>query len=321
MTDTRFLPRDALHALLFPLFWAFGRSQLASELPVRDPRLAVALAGWLVVLIRAARRREPPPVPVRALLAFWVVAFAAWEARFSILRYAATLEILAGVPVALGLMLHARPLPQPPPARGGGLSYHPPLAGGGRGEGALSRLAVAAAFATLLASITIYPDWGRAKPGLLAADVHPPAFSEGSLVLLLDPAPMAYVAAFSPPGVRFVGANSNLLRPGDDTVLGRAVVAEIAGQKGPIWGLESPDDQPGQADRTLAAYGLAREGCVRVRSNLDADAIRACRLTRLQRPSPARITSLSSPPSPRLMAIPASASSTSAANMRGISSR
>ncbi|MBV9776284.1 MAG: hypothetical protein JO143_04475, partial [Acetobacteraceae bacterium] len=40
MTDTRFLPPDALHAALFPLFWAFQPSTLVAELPVRDPRLA-----------------------------------------------------------------------------------------------------------------------------------------------------------------------------------------------------------------------------------------------------------------------------------------
>jgi hypothetical protein len=168
---------------------------------------------------------------------------------------------------------------------------------------------IATVLAVLVASTTIYPDWGRAKPGPLAADVRPPAFPEGSLVLLLDPAPMAYVAAFSPPRVRFAGVNSNLLRPGDDSVLARAAMAAVAGHKGPLWGLESPEDQPGQADRALAAYGLARGECARVR-----------RLLRLQRP-PSRVASRSSPPSPTLMAIPASASSARAANMRGISSR
>jgi hypothetical protein len=253
MTDTRFLPSDALHALLFPLFWTFQPSRLVSELPVCDPRLALAWAGWLVVLGRAAWRREAPAVPVRALLAFWVVAFVAWEARFSILRYAATLEVLAGIPVLLAI---APSRAQPPPARhalgpafgrtrgGGGMSSSPPpLAGGGRGEGTLWRLALPVALAALVASTTTYPDWGRASPGPLAADVEPPAFPDNNLVLLLDPAPMAYVAAFSPPGVRFAGVNSNLLRPGDDTVLARAAVAAVAGHEGPLWGLESPRDQ------------------------------------------------------------------------------
>ncbi len=131
---------------------------------------------------------------------------------------------------------------------------------------------------------------------------------------------MAYIAAFAPPGVRFAGVNSNLLRPEDDTLLGRAARAAVARHDGPLWGLELPEDQPGQADLALAAYGLQRATCVRVRSNLDADAIRACELIRVQRP-PSRTASRSSPPNPTLMAIPASASSTKAANMRGISSR
>jgi hypothetical protein len=171
------------------------------------------------------------------------------------LNIALTLEILAGVPIALALM---------------------PLAS--------CRLTLAATLATLVACVTTYPDWGRAKPGPLAAEVHPPAFSEGSLVLLLDPAPMAYVAAFAPAGVRFAGVNSNLLRPGDGTALARAALAAVAAHEGPLWGLESPEDQPGQADLALAVYGLRRAVCMRVRSNLDADAIRACLLTRVPRP-------------------------------------
>lgn len=290
MTDTRFLPSDALHALFFPLFWAVQPSRLIAELPVRDPRLALAWIGCLVVLLRATWQRKAPPAPVRVLLAFWIVAFVAWEARFSILRYAATLELLAGIPIALALVpLRARALTP-----------------------------ILAAFA----AITVYPDWGRAAPGPLAADVRPPAFPANSLVLLLDPAPMAYVAAFTPAGPRFVGLNSNLVRPGENTALARAAAEAVARHDGPLWGLESPADQPGEADRALAAYGLVRGApCAPVRSNLDADAIRACPLLRVQ-PSPSqRVTSRPSPPSARLIPIPASASSTSAANMRGISSR
>ncbi len=288
MTDTRFLPQDALHALLFPVFWAVRPSRLVAEFPVRDPRLALAWIAWLVVIARSIRQRTLSE-PVRALLAFWIVAFAVWEAGFSILRYAATLELLAGIPIALALApMRARTL--------------------------------APIFAAI-AAFTIYPDWGRAT-GPLAADVRPPAFPANSLVLLLDPAPMAYVAAFTPPGPRFVGGNSNLVRPGEDTGLARAVSEAVSRHDGPLWGLESPADQPGEADRALAAYRLARGApCAPVRSNLDADAILACPLVRAQ-PSPSeRVTSRPSPPSPRLIPMPASASSTNAANMRGISSR
>jgi len=266
MTDTRFLPEDALHAIFLPFFWAFRPSRLTSELAVRDPRLALAWVGWLVVLARAAFRRELPPSPIRALLAFWVVAFVAWEARFSILRYTATLELLAGIPIALALA---------------------PL-----------RVRVLAPVFAAIASITIYPNWGRVS-GPLAADVRPPWFPAHTLVLLLDPSPMAYVAAFVPASIRFVGANSNLLHPGEDTALARAAAHAIARHAGPLWGLESPGDQPGEADRALGAYGLARAGpCARVHSNLDADAILACPLIRVQAPPPARRRELASRPSP-----------------------
>ncbi len=286
MTDTRFLPPDALHAALFPLYWAFSPSHLVSELPVRDPRLALAWLGWIGVITRSAIRCQLPHAPVRILLVFWVVSFVAWEARFSVLRYTAPLEFLAGIPVVLALA---------------------PLGAG-----------VLAPVFALAAALTICPDWGRAS-GPLVADVRPPTFLPGTMVVLLDPAPMAYVAAFSPSSIRFIGADSNLVHPGEDTALARAIAEAIAHHAGPLWGLESPADQPGEADRTLATYGLARAApCARVRSNLDADAILACPLIHAPR---ARATTLSSTPSPRLIAIPASASSTRAANMRGISSR
>lgn len=138
----------------------------------------------------------------------------------------------------------------------------------------------------LLMSATIYPRWNRAASAPLAAEVRVP-FQPGSLVLLLDPAPMAYVAAFSPAGVRFAGANNNLIHPGADTALNRAIIAAIAHQRGPLWGLESPADQPSQADRSLHAYRLTRiHPCLAIRSNLDANALRACPLRRLN-PRPA----------------------------------
>ncbi|MGH7042128.1 MAG: hypothetical protein ACREFY_08350, partial [Acetobacteraceae bacterium] len=256
-TDTRFLPRGLLQAALFPALWAFHSSIASNELPVRDPRL---LLGLLASLWLIATRRDRRTL---ALAAFWLAAFAAWEARFGILRYADVLELLSGIPIALVVAQIARQR--------------------------LGESVAALTFAMLAAGViaaTIYPHWRRASPGPLATDVRAP-FRPGSLVLLLDPAPMAYVAAFSPAGVRFAGIDSNLVHPSADTALNRAIIAAIARQSGPLWGLESPADQPGQADRTLHAYHLARTGaCVAIRSNLDANALRACPLRRLN-PLPA----------------------------------
>ena len=269
-TDTRFLPRNAVQALAYPLFWAFAPSRLVSELPVRDPRM---LLGWLAVLTIGAqagwRRRWPEP-RLAAPIALWVVGYALWEMQFSILRYLATLELLSG-PLLLAAL--APRLARVPAWRG---------------------VAAGAALTAALVVGTVYPDWGRAPAGGLAVAVRLPALAPGSLVLLLDPAPMAYVAAFAPRDVRFVGADNNLVRPGGGTALDRAVAAAIAAGRGPLWGMETDRRE---ATATLRAYGLARApGCARVRSNLDADAILACPLIRTRAP-PGRRTG-PSPPAP-----------------------
>ncbi len=257
-TDTRFMPRDFWQAAAYPLFWAFRRCTLVSELPLRDPRTALGWAAALAVAGRALWRRRAAPAVVSAL-AVWVVGYALWEAAFSILRYLVPLELLSGPLLAAALA--------------------PWLARMRAWRVVPAAWAVAAG----LIAATIYPDWGHAPPGPVAVAVRPPALPAGSLVVLLDPSPMAYVAAFEPASVRFVGADNNLVRPGAPDLMARAVVAAIAAQRGPLWGLEAPAESPGAADATLRAYGLARApGCVRVRSNLDADAILACRLRRVR---------------------------------------
>ena len=254
--DTRFLPHGVWQVLGYPLFWAFGRSTLVSELPVRDPRIAL---GWIAAAGLAWRaRREPAAGALRGALVVWVVGYGLCEALFSILRYLVLLEVLSG-PLLITLLA---PLLARAPARRA-------VAGG-------------MALAVGLLAVTVVPDWGHAPPGPRVVAVRPPVFAPGSLVLLLDPSPMAYVAAFVPASVRFVGADNNLVQPGGTGRLARAVAAAIRDQRGPIWGLE---EDRAIADTTLRAYGLARgPGCVRVRSNLDGDAIRACPLVRIPPP-------------------------------------
>lgn len=257
MTDRRFMPRSTEQALIYPLYWAFRAQTLVTELPTRDPRILLGWISALALAAGAARRSRGPDRVAAALPAFWAVSFVAWETLFSILRYLAMLELLSGVLVMLALRPVLRRLPS-----------------------AVQHMS-AAALAILVICLTLYPDWGRTSPGRLAVSVRPPRLPPGSLVVLLDPSPMAYVAAFVPPGIRFVGANNNLLHPGDRNRLARAVTEAISSHDGPLWGLEMPRESPGAADATLRAYGLRRDGpCVAVQSNLDDNGILACRLAR-----------------------------------------
>jgi Glycosyltransferase family 87 len=292
-TDTRFLPRTARQALAYPLYWAVTPSTLVSELPLRDPRIALGWAAALILALRGLRQRQATQVTV-ACLAVWTVGYTLWEAQFSILRYLVPLELLSG-PFLLAAALRQGGAE----ARTRGRRSPGPACAPLRSTGWCAAVAAWVVVGAVIA-VTVVPDWGRAPPGARSVAVRPPAFAPGSLVVLLDPSPMAYVAAFVPLSVRFVGADNNLVHPGAPGRLARAVAAAIRAQKGPLWGLEAPGESPGAATATLRAYRLVRRpGCVRVRSNLDDNAILACKLRRLRRrPGPPAPRTGPSRPSP-----------------------
>jgi hypothetical protein len=263
MADRRFMPRSIIQALLYPLFWALTPQTLVSELPMRDPRVALGWIAVLAIAMQAAWQRRFPTRGVAMLSAFWALSYVAWEVCFSILRYLATLELFSGILIMTALS---------------------PL---------LARMArewqrgCSVALVLLLVAVTVYPDWGRASSGERAVSVALPPLPPETLVVLLDPSPMAYAAAFAPAGTRFVGANNNLVQPGDRNLLAQKVEAAIHTHSSPLWGLEMPRENPGIADATLRAYGLVRGvGCAPVRSNLDGDAILACPLVRLSPGTP-----------------------------------
>jgi hypothetical protein len=258
-TDERFKPHGLIQAVTYPVFWAVRPVTLVSELPVRDARFAIA---WLALLgllaCHVLRRRAIVPCVNRAgllLSVFFAAGFAFWELASSVFRYLATLELLAGTMVLIAL----RPLLERRRLR-------VPIALG------------CAAAGVAVAATAVYPDWGRMtspRPVRIAMpDIEP-----GSLVILLDRSPMAYLADAVPPAIPFVGANNNLIQPGKGGLLSRQAEDMIRTHAGPLYGLEEPSESPGIADQTLAYYGLARDGCAPVASNLDDNAIRLCRLT------------------------------------------
>ncbi len=252
IADTRFLPHSLGQALAYPFIWGFTRHHVVAELTLRDPRLALALLAGLVCAL--------PPWPKRGiglgrrdacLLVFCGTGFVLWEAQFSILRYLAPIELLSGLPVLLALRRLARPARVP---------------------------ALLAAVLLACAAVTIYPDWGRASPADTAASVLLPPLPADAMVLLLTSDPMAYVAAYAAPSVRFVGIENNLIHPGNGSLLERRIEQAVRGHRGPLYGLEVPD-AGGPADAALRHYGLRRRlPCAAVRTNLEQDGLRICAL-------------------------------------------
>jgi hypothetical protein len=262
MEDNRFLPHGVVQALLYPFYWGFEKSTLVSEPSLRDPRIAfagIALAAYAVTGVMRRFRPDSPHARAGLCLAlFMAIGFVLWEAEFSIFRYLAPLELLSGFLILLAL----RPLLEQPSKR------WLPLAG-------LSVLCL------VTLPFTRYPQWGRTSPVGRVQSVLVPALPKGGMVLLLTGDPMAYIAAFTDPAIRFVGVNNNLVQPGGVTGVAKQVEAAVRAHTGPLWGLEIPDST-GQAEATLDYYGLRRGGeCTKVVSNLEGPGIHLCPLQRV----------------------------------------
>ena len=261
--DTRFFPRSLGQWLGYPFYWAAQPFRGPAEMPIRDPRLALAMLGTAALALQAIRRRD---WMAGLLTVFLVVSYLVWLRQFSILRYLSSVELLTGTALAAA----AWPLLRTARAR-------------------LAAVPVSMALLAGVIAVTHYPDWEHAPRCRRTAVCPPPiavrmpAMAEGSLVLLLDTAPAAYIRVFAPFSTRFAGVHNNLIGLNPAEPLQRRVQQALDAQEGEIWGLEETGGMAGYADASLAFYGLQRDGCTPVVSNLDASRMVMCKLRRNER--------------------------------------
>ncbi|MDT7951895.1 MAG: hypothetical protein RQ966_10370 [Acetobacteraceae bacterium] len=267
--DTRFLPTTTREWLTYPLLWAFKPSNRPSELFVRDPRMAFELLGGLLLLAGAVVTRVRSGAGGIARMgglvwcaAFAWVAYALWLKTFSILRYAAALEMLSGI-LILGTLalLVARVAPR---------LVWPRLAGG---------LAIAA----ILIGSLVVPKWERHRPyvsRVVAAEI--PKLPGDSTVFLLGPPEQAFLAPFEPPSVRFIGLNNNLISPTRPIGLETLITQALASATGPLWSISGQGPLPEPAAHSLANFGLRRtDRCQPVTSTIAPPMI-ICQVERIE---------------------------------------
>ena len=257
------MPESFLVAILFPFLWGGPLAwqiyfhQAVIEFHIRDPRFGVALIAATAILIRSLRREFRSNLQIFVSV-FFLASFVLWEATDPAVRYLSFLELLTGALMAIFAIDFARTP---------------------RGR-RIALFGLVFAFGALRL-VTIYPGPERASGHSPPLQANLPRVLDGGLVVLLDGSPLAYLALFEPVSVRFVGANNNLIRPGGSTLLDQNVADAISGQNRDVWGLESPEASPGEADRVLAFYRLERSSCTWLRTNLvDSGHVRMCQLSR-----------------------------------------
>lgn len=222
-TDRQFLPRGIGQWLFYPLYWARQNQRLVTEVRFADPRYAMGMLA-LVVLAATAwfRRRQAAAAgagAVRLLAVFVVLAYAAWLALFSILRYAMPIEALTGLLMLLALL---QVLPRR--VRAGDAPRHWP------------RWCMAGLF-LLSAGCSVYPNWGHVRYADSVFDVRAPSVEPGSLVLVIGQ-PLAYIVPFigGAPSSRFVGLTWFNQKAADER-LGALTRERLRAQAGPVYAL------------------------------------------------------------------------------------
>lgn len=176
--DLRFSAKDIWGVLTYPADWAFRRSTLVAELPLRDPRMLFGLLSALVVLVVLRTR------PIRFVAVFALVAYVVWVLQFGILRYAVEIEAVCGILIVAAVV----------------------AATGRLRRGVVSVVATSVVLVLAL-RVTGYIDWGRMPQGSETFVTSGPVADDGSLIVVVG-GPLGIYAPFvGGRDLRFVGVN------------------------------------------------------------------------------------------------------------------
>ena len=268
--DSKFGPRNPWQAVAFPIF-IMRHNLLTSEVAFRDYRLAALLVLGAACLAKYVMQRRngirddfppgksslTPFYAWRMTAVFTIVAYLGWIVLFSVYRYLVPLEMLSG-PLIVACAIYLAP-------------------------GRNVRRVLVVLLAIALIGTTRPADWGRLAFGDKYLDVSVPQLPANSLVIVGPFQPMAYAIAFFRSDARFVSPENNLLHLEQRNRLEARAAEVIATHAGPIFALDFRDES--RIEGVLRHFGLARDmkTCAPIRSNLDSDAMRVCRVERLRR--------------------------------------
>jgi hypothetical protein len=188
----------------------FVRGSRIAELHggIRDARyvilyllLLVHAVVWLYHVIRNRRVQAPRAmralsVDQRYLLLFIVIAYVVWEAQFSILRYATTVESLAPLLIVILIL---------------------PLISS-RSLRLTAVIVVAVVIVYVARPLPEHPvfkyrlEWTDTFWGVELPEIKDP---DNTIILMANPRPWSYLIPLFPPGVRFVGLLNNFTSPND----------------------------------------------------------------------------------------------------------
>ncbi len=271
--DLRFMPHGVLQTLFYPFYWMAGERHV-TEVPMRDPRFALAYVSSVVVAfglwrssLASAKRRSvdaPPAQRKRALflLVFVAVSFVIWQIMFSIARYMVALELLTGVLIVLAIQwLCQSAMTQPTAQR--------------------ATTVVAALVAMCASAVSLPMDWGRIQfqyvPPLVDSRITLP---DQATVLVVG-SPIAFVLTFiRSADSSFISIDGNSGSLPKDSPAAQFIQMKLSRLRGANnWVLTN--GAIGAADNLVGPYGLRvyEQSCRTIRQSPQPN-IQLCALVR-----------------------------------------
>ncbi|MEO8390786.1 hypothetical protein [Polaromonas sp.] len=249
--DTRWRPKGAVEALLFPFIFALNPSRVGESAlyQIALPVLYLLFAFWAIAAVRSRLLRTPAvperysfpleePSRAHFLLAFAAASYMTWLGIFSIHRYLVPLEMIA--PLAIWLLLHR--------------IFKPALA---------RSLTSKVLFSSVIVVLLFRTTWGNVGFGDTAFRVELPPLSqpEKTAVMILQGGQHAWLIPFFPPEIKVASLGSfpespkfvaEAMRMIDSSAENTYVIFEA-----------SKDTRPAQiakVNRVLAQFGVGRAG-------------------------------------------------------------
>ncbi|MBL8300157.1 MAG: hypothetical protein JNN30_17600 [Rhodanobacteraceae bacterium] len=246
LRDTRWLPRDWLQWLFYPLFWT-QHSQYVSELKFLDLRVLLWFLAMLLLPLwwRRAQAQSTQALSLTFIVMAALLIYLFWLIVFGYYRYLVVLEMLA--PLLLTVALLAIP----------------------RRHGVITACCVL----VVISLATRGPRWGRLASyaeSYVSVQLPPSAQQRDALVLFADHEPLAFLAPSFPAGTRFARIRGNVMGPPmPEWALDRAARARIQAHRGPLLLLAVHLDDP-QLSEALQRHALIldRRHCARIDANL-----------------------------------------------------
>lgn len=246
--DVRWVPKSIGQVLFAPFSYTHTQA-ISSEIPFRDPRLAVlyvllaALGGYF--LYRWVRHKKGPAVKdwsrtQTVFCLFLVVSYTVWASKFSYYRYALPLELLSLSGIAVVVVYFVK-------------------------NTRISLPILLVGF-VVITKLTVPMDWGRVPWQTTYFGVTKETFAhlDNGTVLIPGVAPWGFVVPYFPENVETIRVESDLSSPTKGTTAMQNLMrSKVDAEKrsGARFFALKADEEAVHSEVTLNQYGFATQTC------------------------------------------------------------